>query len=297
MAHRTFNIVLPNDAHFLIQLDQEDAAQRDVLAHFRRGQMYEHETSLLFLSVLRPGDTVIDVGGNAGYFTMLAATATGPGGRVVTAEANPKLAAMIREAARMNAADHVRVHEVAITEHAGSIVFGSNGDHDSNGGVVAGKKPGDPLLSDATVTQFIARAETLDNLAEQEGLERIRLLKIDTEGHELHVLRGAEKLLAAGRIDFIVCEMNLPGLTQNGTNQNELRGFALNHGYHTFRLDPDGRLPSLVPPGTTLQQPYTCNVLLTRIDQVSEVWPFVVNTPASVRILSQPPAATDGSPP
>lgn len=287
MALQTFNLVVANGMRFLLRLDRDDQAQRDVLAHFSNGQMYEHETSLLFLKAIRPGDTVIDVGGNAGYFTMLAATLTGAQGIVVTAEANQRLAGMIREAVRMNGIDHVRVEELAISDRHGRVVFGSNGDHDSNGGIVLGKNPGDPLLSNETVNQFVALSEPLDSLAARHQLERVRLVKIDTEGHELHVLRGASGLLAKGRIDFIACEMNFPGLAQHGTDQHALRNFALDHGYHTFQLDPDGNLPRLIPPGVTLDQPYTCNVLLARLDTLADSWPVFVNVPAAIRIPHQ----------
>lgn len=81
MPLQKYNLIVANGMRFFVQLDRDDMAQRDVLAHFTHGQMYEHETSLLFLRVLRPGDVAIDVGGNAGYFTMLAAMLVGPQGR------------------------------------------------------------------------------------------------------------------------------------------------------------------------------------------------------------------------
>lgn len=285
MAHQKFNLIVANGMRFFLQLDREDRAQRDVLAHFTNGQMYEHETSLLFLRALRSGDTAIDVGGNAGYFTMLAATLVGPQGRVVTAEANPALAALIRDNAGLNAIAQLTVEELAVSDRNGEIVFGSNGASDSNGGVVPDKKPGDPLASDETVTQFVARAETLDSLTARHGAERVRLLKIDTEGHELNVLRGAEGLLRDGRIDFVACELNLPGLAQNGTDQHGLRRFMLGHGYHLFQLDPNGALPRLVPPNTVVEQTYTCNVLFARIERVGEAWTSIVNEPAAIHIV------------
>lgn len=287
MALQKFNIVALNGTAFFLQLDPQDMAQRDVIAHFLGGQMYEHETSLLFLRVLRSGDTAVDVGGNAGYFTMLAATAVGAQGRVVTAEANPGLAALIRDSAALNDVSHLFIENVAISDRNGEIVFGSNGTNDSNGGVVPEKMPGEALESNESITQFVARAETLDSLAERHGLERIRLLKIDTEGHELNVLKGAEGLLREKRIDFIAAELNLPGLARNRTNQHELRRFMVEHGYHMFLLDHGGDLPCLVPPGSEVRQTYTCNVLFSRIETVAGVWDSVANEPAAVRIAKR----------
>lgn len=290
MPIQPYTFMIGDRLRLIMQLDPDDQAQKDVLAHFNKGQLYEHETSLLFLKALRAGDVVVDVGGNAGYFSVLAAATVGSRGRVVTAEANPRLAALIRQTVGLNAASpsgfgEVRVEEVAISDRIGEIVFGSNGDHDSNGGVVADKTPGDALLSNENLTQFVARAETLDSLAERTGIDRIRLLKIDTEGYETQVLRGAAGLLGAGRIDFIACELNLPGLVQHGMNQRVLRGNALDHGYHTFLLDHDGHMPRLVPPGTLIEQPYTCNILLAPLDHVAALWPTIANYPAAIRIF------------
>lgn len=287
MPVHPYTFLFGSQLRFMLGLDPEDRAQRDVLAHTSKGQMYEHETSLLFVRAVRPGDTVVDVGGNAGYFSILAAMLAGPGGTVVTAEANPRLAALIRGNADLNGARQVRVEEVAISDRLGEIVFGSNGDRDSNGGVVTDKVPGDELIVNQTLTQFVARCEPLDSLAERCGLERIRLLKIDTEGHENHVLRGAERLLSAGRIDVIACELNLPGLAQHGTDEDVLRKTALRYGYHSFLLDHDGQMPRLVPPGTRIEQTYTCNILLARLDRVAEIWPTIINQSAAIRISSQ----------
>lgn len=51
--------------------------------------------------------------------------------------------------------------------------------------------------------------ETIDNYASKNKIETIALLKVDTEGHDLHVLQGATKLLKDGRIGSILCEVSL----------------------------------------------------------------------------------------
>jgi FkbM family methyltransferase len=55
---------------------------------------------------------------------------------------------------------------------------------------------------------FSVRATTLDDFLEKHQIKKINLLKIDTEGHELEVLKGAKKAIASGLIDLIHIEFN-----------------------------------------------------------------------------------------
>lgn len=287
---QTFRMQIIGDSGFMLSLNLEDLTQRDVIAHFQNGQYYEHETTLFFLRTLRPGDTMVDVGANGGYFSMLAAFLVEEAGRVLACEPTPHNVAQLRANAALNAYGRIRLEEVAVTETPGRIVFGHHGATDSNGAVVAGAGLADPLASN----QFIAAADSLDRLAGRHGLERIRLLKVDTEGHETAVFRGAADLLRDDRIDFIVAELNLPGLAANGSSQEELRALLLGYGLHAFLLDHDGGLPRLVPPGTAIRQDYTCNILFCRPERLADGWTAVDNTPASIRIAT---AAPQPSPP
>lgn len=277
---QTFRLNIIGETGFSLAVNMDDLTQRDVVGHFLSGQYYEHETTLFFLRALRPGDTVIDVGANGGYFSMLAAFRVEESGRVLACEPTPHNAAQVRANAALNAYGHVRLEEVAVTDTPGEVVFHHNGATDSNGAIAVGRTPSDPLLG----TQFVAAADTLDGLAERHGLDRIRLLKVDTEGHETAVFRGAESLLRGSRIDFIIGELNLPGLAANHSSQTELRAMLLRHGYHCFLLDHDGKLPRLVPPGTEIRQEYTCNVLFCRPERLAECWTAVDNAPASIRV-------------
>ena len=84
--------------------------------------------------------------------------------------------------------------------------------------------PDDPLLNslnpnspftvrfaskyDAMVKKVTCTVRTLDEVRRESGIERINLLKIDTEGFDLQVLEGARETLAEGRVDFIYLEFN-----------------------------------------------------------------------------------------
>jgi FkbM family methyltransferase len=287
MALEAFRLVLGQGRELAIWLDRNDLAHRDVLAHFSRGQLYEHETSCFFRNVLRPGDTVVDVGANAGYFTLLGAHMVGPGGGVLAIEATPSSAKLVGDNASLNGFGWVRVLPSAVSDQPGAKVFFVHGDRDSNGGVAPGKPVDAPMIDNDRCREFVVQATTLDAAAVLAGLDRIRLLKVDTEGHEIQVLSGASGLLARDKIDFIVCELNQPRLHLNGGDQWRLRALMAGHGFDCFLLDLDGGAPRLLPRGVEIVQEFTCNILFARQERVTEVWPRIRCEPTSARLVER----------
>ena len=100
-------------------------------------------------------------------------------------EPNPEVAAALRSTARPN----VTVHEVAVSDAAGAAVLSLSGRGRGSEG-----RSSLQALPDATLQVAVPRA-TLDSL----DLDRVRFVKIDVEGHELAVLRGARTLLERWR--------------------------------------------------------------------------------------------------
>lgn len=87
---------------------------------------------------------------------------------------------------------------------------------------------------------FQVNKMTLDSFASKYGIDRIDYLKIDTEGHELQVLKGAKKLLADEKIDLIQFEFN----EMNVISGSFFRKFMeILPGYSFFRLMPYGLYP------------------------------------------------------
>ena len=79
----------------------------------------------------------------------------------------------------------------------------------------------------------------LDDVVEELGVERIDFLKIDTEGHELAVLKGAARLFKENRIGIIHFEFN----DMNVVSHCFMRDFRhLLEGYRLFRLLPNSLL-------------------------------------------------------
>jgi FkbM family methyltransferase len=77
---------------------------------------------------------------------------------------------------------------------------------------------------------------TIDNYCKNLSLEKIDLLKIDTEGYEMNVLSGASEMLKARRISFILCEVGFLKVNHRNTNFSELSEYLARFGYYFIGL-------------------------------------------------------------
>jgi FkbM family methyltransferase len=140
----------------------------------------------LALRFVGPGSVVLDVGANIGEWSLPLARAVGPEGRVFSFEPIPAAADALTKTLRINNLPQGRVVRMAASDRAGTASF-----------VVDAVDSGCSRIAEGgglTVT-----TTTLDAFVAAEGLTRVALVKIDVEGHEAAVLKGAEATLAGLR--------------------------------------------------------------------------------------------------
>lgn len=163
------------------------------------GEWAQFELAWL-LSLLRPGDTVVDAGANVGTHTVPFAQAVGPAGRVHAFEPQGQVAEVLAANLALNGLDQVTVHQAALGAVDGRIVVPhlDVGRELNLGGVSLGAfGPGD---GDEVPVQ------TIDDL----NLPECRLIKIDVEGMEADVLAGATATLRRCRPILYVENDRLP---------------------------------------------------------------------------------------
>ncbi|MBF0305687.1 MAG: FkbM family methyltransferase [Alphaproteobacteria bacterium] len=273
--HYDFIVKVPlttGETSFTLSLETNVPINRMIIEHIVNGMHYEPDVAALVLAALRPGDTFVDVGANIGYFTCLAAALAGPGGRVVSIEPSPANLPHLRHNLAVNGFGNVTLVPVAVSNQPGEVDFWIN-DRDGGGSALWDPKafPGNAPNQARHVR---LRATTLDDLAVEHGFSAgVRIIKIDTEGAEALILSGAASLLDPARTPFVICELHWMGLGQLGHSAESLRALMLAAGYHTFLLLPDGGLPKLLPPHTTLRSATIPNILFSTIDAVGAVWP------------------------
>jgi FkbM family methyltransferase len=177
--------------------------------------------------LVHEGDTVVDVGANVGFVTSLMAKTVGATGRVVAFEPHPGLYRRLCEnIARFTADDSGRVTSkaVALCDCEGDdwLVFDSE-KFSRNSGTAGLQAASFAVGSERLRVQ----AGKLDSFINDEV---VALLKIDVEGAELRVLRGAEKALAERRIRTVVYE-------DFSYETSGIASYLRKYGFSVFYLD------------------------------------------------------------
>ncbi|MCA9582180.1 MAG: FkbM family methyltransferase, partial [Myxococcales bacterium] len=184
------------------------------------------ETRMMRYLVL-PGDTVADIGANFGWYTTLFAQAVGPDGKVLAFEPATRTHAELREHVEMNDLDArvVRIKN-GLGKEPGSFTLHS----------FPGQGHGLSSLSalgESEVETETIEVVTLDSVARERGVGRFDLLKVDVEGAEWDVFRGAGEVLS--KHPLIAVEINEHTAAHFGYRPNDMLWWLGSiHGYNAF---------------------------------------------------------------
>ena len=207
-------------------------ASNDDLAVGRHvvGGAYESKIAEVFYRHVKPGMSVVDIGANIGYFTMLLASLVEPSGLVVAVEPNPENIKLLEASRRVNGCDQVLVIQAAAGRHTGLLAL--NVSH-SNG--MTGELPDnvDAVFAARPVPCF-----ALDAILPKD--RPINLVKIDAEGAELNALIGLSGTIDRDR-PVIVSEFSpgmLPGISR--CSGPEYLRFLIAKGYQIGVIEQDG---------------------------------------------------------
>jgi len=192
-----------------------------------------------FMCALRPGDVVYDIGANWGFFTCLAAALVGETGAVAAFEPGERAFDQLRGNVAHAALWRVILKRCALAQVTGGsvpLVLPGWG-HADTGAYVSSSPPSRRTEDVPTLA--------LDDFWRQQGCPRLRLIKIDVEGAELQVLRGARQLLHDRACDYLVIETGIYA-QRYGTRARDTVEFLSSCGYsHVLRFSNEP--PYLVP--------------------------------------------------
>ncbi len=190
----------------------------DVITLFMAHGNYEPATTRAFKNILKNGDIVVDVGANIGYFSLLSGTLVGEKGCVFAFEPEPNNLQSLKQNIKLNSLHNILPLEFAISDYLGKAEF-----H------VSTNDPAHSLIKTKVHSSSITvKVDRLDNFME---FSKVNLIKTDTEGNELAVLRGAENLIRRSPEINLIIEVN-PDLT----NVKELWDLVKSLGMKKFYI-------------------------------------------------------------
>ncbi len=187
----------------------------------------------LAVSLIQSGNpVVVDVGGNKGTWTRDVQRGIGAKGRWLIVEPAEEACRAIRDLYLPNS----ELIHTALSDHVGTMTLFTPG---NCSGIASLHRRADTVVQDLKLEERTVPVTTLDTLIDARGIERIDFLKMDTEGHELWVLKGAQTLLEAGRIKTLTFEFGA-GNVNSRTYFRDFWDLLSQYDYAIWRITPGG---------------------------------------------------------
>lgn len=208
--------------------------RKEVVLHdlYRYGVFEEKQTAVLKKHT-PPGGVFIDVGANVGYFAALASRWVGATGCVVAFEPVPATLKNLESNLALNNCENVRVFPNACSDKSGSALM------------IVGKQSGWSHIGVDGEGDIQVATITLDDFVEQNGLERMDVLKIDTEGADYKVLLGARRAIERYRPTVL---MELDHIVDFGDTLEDVQRFFAELDYKTELMQDDNSCDLLAIP-------------------------------------------------
>lgn len=194
-------------------------------------------------AIVRAGDLVVDAGANLGWYSVVLGRCVGAEGTVLAFEPEPRAYELLTQNLRRNGVERqVRAANAALSSQAGALTLelsGDNfGDHRVRRDGAAGAA--DDRYGEARRELRQVPALTLDDAVAAAGAAArpVRFIKMDCQGYEVEILRGARATLA--RTEALLLEYWPYGLRRCGATLDDLVA-GLGEGFARFaRLDAEG---------------------------------------------------------
>jgi FkbM family methyltransferase len=242
--HAVFPVWLPFGACWLVQ---NDSASMAIL----HGEFEPRECAFVE-RFLQPGMTVLDIGAHHGFYSLLASRKVGPNGRVISFEPSPRERKRLTRHIKVNLCRNVSVEGLALGRCTSQAELF----------VVEGMQTGFNSLRPPDVTaacrKVLVPVLGLDEYLDQHGIHRVDFIKLDVEGGEIEVLRGAADLLRRQPRPIILCEVEEVRTKPWGYHAREIIDQLKTYGYSFFRPVTCGGLEPVPPVQHEFDGNYVC---------------------------------------
>lgn len=206
--------------------------------------VYERQTRAALRRLVSPGSLVLDIGANIGAHTLPLARQVGPEGRVLAFEPTDFAFRKLSRNLELNPdlASRVTAHHCFLTatdaDQVPAAIY-SSWPLEHQAGLHA-KHLGREMRTEA------AKARSVDSVLAQLGGRPVQLVKLDVDGFECDVLRGARNMLSTMRPVFVM-EIAPYVLVERGASLDEMLSFFVPNGYKFYDERTEQPLPSTAP--------------------------------------------------
>jgi len=260
-----------NNRQITMTFDQSSPVHRMIVGELQSGGAYEVASQLFLTRVLRSGDTFVDVGAHIGYFSMLSAAVVGDQGKVIAIEPIDENFQQLENHIAVNGLTHVEAVQTVISDTDGEADIHFNADNDGGHALWdPGEHPHNVLSRQNPRTLRVA-SHRLATLMDKRGVNKVRLMKIDTEGAEATILESSRDFFINGGVEFMIMEVNISGLRNMGTDIDSLFALARNLGFIICLPQPDGTPPVLLAQDNLPDPRFVYNIVLARPDALNSL--------------------------
>ncbi len=207
-------------------LDPSDSIVSPFL--LRDGYFEPYETAII-ASQIRPGDVVLDIGANIGYYTLILARLVGETGRVYAFEPDPANFELLKKNVRANGYQNVVYVKKAVSDQSGPLSL-----------YLCPDNKGDHRIYDSQDNREVVEIEAVsldEHFSEFQG--EINFIKMDIQGAEGRAVRGMRRLLSRHPETSMITEFWPAGLERSGISATDYLSDLENLGFKLFRIDEE----------------------------------------------------------
>ena len=192
---------------------------------------YEEDLASFLASNIQSGSVFYDLGAHWGYFSLLASKLVGDKGRVYAFEPMPRNFRHLQKNLEINSTQQIELFNLAVSEKIGKVRFSNTDDSFAN-----------TYVTNSSGNLLEICAINLDSFIEKEGILPPDFIKIDVEGAELDVLKGAKETIVHFRpkIHLSTHDVHVPGI------DNECRKWMKEVGYRMEKLSSKKRIADYI---------------------------------------------------
>jgi len=212
---------------------------RALLGAFKRKPRGQYETEkaeqTFYIDYLQPGMVAFDVGANIGEISLLFSRFAGVNGEVHSFECAPDTFNRLQEIISIARRKNVTLNKVCLSDNEGTAPFHVYDEEHAAWNTMADRPLQNYGISIKPVRTEQLVTTTIDAYCEARNIPKIDLLKIDVEGAEYQVIKGASRMMKEKRIGCLVFEFGQTTFDM-GNDPGMLKDFIVSHGYRIRNL-------------------------------------------------------------